>query len=229
METTENNATSSPSSTPDASLRRRSGRVVRAPRKFSHDAYPSQNGKSGPKRKRGPEVEDEDEENQAPHDEDEPHEQELSNDENNDEDDDVEDDDVDDGDGDDEPTPKPKKSKSSQNVRPKKPAMKRAKVNGDAPVVDPSALTSNAPAMKLPNRPKKTAKIVVARVQDDGLYGKISSYHWRTLVPKKRGGGVVESYANTKRRQLRSLVRATLPTMSLHTGSSATKLTMRRL
>ena len=68
-------------------------------------------------------------------------------------------------------------------------AMKRAKVNGDAPVVDPSALTSNAPAMKLPNRPKKTAKIVVARVQDDGLYGKISSYHWRTLVPKKRGGG----------------------------------------
>ena len=197
METTENNATSSPASTPDASLRRRSGRVVRAPRKFTHDDFASQNGKSGPKRKRGPEVEDEDEENQAPHDEEEPHEQELSNDENNDEDEDAEDDDVDDGDGDgdDEPTPKPKKSKPSRNARPKKPAMKRAKVNGDAPVVDPSALTSNAPAMKLPNRPKKTAKIVVARAQDDGLYGKMSSYHWRIL--KKKRGGAVNGHANT--------------------------------
>ena len=180
METTENNATSSPSSNPDTSLRRRSGRVVRAPRKFSPDANPSQssqNGKSAPKRKRGPEVDDdEDEENEAPHGEQEPHGREASDQEDIDLEDEVEDDDDgdDDGDdGDDEPTPKPKKSKSSRNARPKKPAMKRAKVNGDAPTIEASALAPAAPAMKLPNRPKKTAKIALARVQDDGLYGKL--------------------------------------------------------
>lgn len=192
METSENNATSSPSSTPDASLRRRSGRVVRAPRKFSPDTYPSQNasqnasqnpsqnpsqnGKSAPKRKRAPDLEDEDEdeENQEP--DAEQGDGELTDEEDNDEEEEPEPED-----DDDEPTPKAKKSKSSRNSRSKKPATKRAKVNGDAPEnnINVSAPAQHAPAVKLPNRPKKTARIAVTRLQDDGLYGKRSNrvYH----------------------------------------------------
>ncbi|RYP59753.1 hypothetical protein DL769_008421 [Monosporascus sp. CRB-8-3] len=164
METSENNATSSPSPAPDASVRRRSGRVVRAPRKFSPDVYPSQNGKSASKRKRGPEAEDEDEENQAP--DDEQGDEGLT---------DGEDNNVEEEDDDGEPTPKPKKSKSSQSSQPKKPATKRAKVNGNAPAINTSAPApiSNAPAVRLPNRPKKTARIAVAKLEHDGLYAEI--------------------------------------------------------
>ncbi len=172
METSENNnATSSPSPTPDASLRRRSGRVVRAPRKFSPDVYSSQNGKSATKRKRGPDADDEDEENQAP--DGEQAEKELTDEEVNDEGEEPEEEEEEEED--DEPTPRPKKSKSksSRNPRPKKPATKRTKVNGDVPTINVDATAPNAPAVKLPNRPKKTARIAVANLRDDGLYGKI--------------------------------------------------------
>ncbi|KAI2466708.1 STAG-domain-containing protein [Annulohypoxylon bovei var. microspora] len=148
METSDNNATSSPASAPDIS-RRRSGRVVRAPQKFSPEP---QNDNSTSKRKRGPDRDEEDAENESPvEDEDE----ELSD---LDEDDEVEE----------EPASRSKKSKSKQPSRSKKPAAKRAKVNGSAPVDVVSA--SNAPAVRLPNRAKKTVRVAIAHPDGDGLY-----------------------------------------------------------
>ncbi|KAI1138576.1 STAG-domain-containing protein [Hypoxylon sp. FL0543] len=151
METSDNNATSSPASAPDNS-RRRSGRVVRAPQKFSPDP---QNDPTSSKRKRGPDRDGEDAENESPvEDEDE----ELSDPE--DEDDEVE-----------EQTSRSKKSKPKQKSRTKKPAAKRAKVNGTAPPEAASA--SLAPALKLPNRPKKTGRVAIAHPDGDGLYADV--------------------------------------------------------
>ncbi|OTA67189.1 STAG domain-containing protein [Hypoxylon sp. EC38] len=151
METSDNNATSSPASALDNS-RRRSGRVVRAPQKFSPEL---QNDNSSSKRKRGPDRDGEDVENESPvEDEDE----ELS-------DPDADDDEVD------EQTSRSKKSKPKQKHRPKKPAAKRAKVNGTAPTDAPPA--SLAPAVKLPNRPKKTARVAIAHPDGDGLYADV--------------------------------------------------------
>ncbi|KAI0012753.1 STAG-domain-containing protein [Xylariaceae sp. FL0662B] len=152
METSDNNATSSPSgssSLPDAS-RRRSGRVVRAPQKFS----PEPQNDHPSKRKRGPDHDEEDVENEEPDVEEEPSDEEDG-----------------DNDTEDEPTPKPKKSKSSQKSRSKKPAAKRTKVNGSAPSATASA--SNAPAVKLPNRPKKTVRVAIAGRNEDGLYAEV--------------------------------------------------------
>ncbi|KAI0166967.1 STAG-domain-containing protein [Hypoxylon sp. FL1284] len=155
MEASDNNATSSPASVPDNS-RRRSGRVVKAPQKFSPQPHSSQNDHSS-KRKRGQDHDEEDAENGNPDEADEDDE-ELSDP-----------DDVDD-DADDAP-PRSKKAKSKQKSRPKKPALKRAKVNGSTPVDAASA--SNAPAVKLPNRPKKNARVVIAHPDGDGLYADI--------------------------------------------------------
>lgn len=155
METSDNNATSSPASAPDNS-RRRSGRVVRAPQKFSPDPHPSQNDQATSKRKRGTDRDEEDVENESPgEDEDE----ELSD--LDDEEDEVEDD----------PASRSRRSKQSkQKSRPKKPAAKRAKVNGNAPANAVSA--SHAPAVKLPNRPKKNVRVTIAHPDGDGLYGE---------------------------------------------------------
>lgn len=157
METSDNNATSSPASVPDNS-RRRSGRVVRAPQKFSPQPNPSQNQNDQPsKRKRGPDHDDEDAENGYPEEAEEEEEEQSDPD---DEDDDAEE----------APSSRSRKTKSKQRSRPKKPAVKRAKVNGSTPVDAVSA--SNATAMKLPNRPKKTARVVIAHPDGDGLYGE---------------------------------------------------------
>ncbi|KAI2623123.1 STAG-domain-containing protein [Hypoxylon sp. NC1633] len=155
METSDNNATSSPASAPDNS-RRRSGRVVRAPQKFSPDPQASQNDNPSSKRKRGPDRDDEDEENESPGEGNE--DEELSG--PDDSDDDVE-----------EAASRSKKSKSKQISRPKKPAVKRAKVNGTTPADAVSA--SNAPAVRLPNRPKKTVRVTIAHPDGDGLYADI--------------------------------------------------------
>lgn len=154
METSDNNATSSPASIPENS-RRRSGRVVRAPQKFSPEPNSSQNEPTASKRKRGPDRDEEDAENESPAEVDD--EEELSN--PDDEDDDVE-----------ESASRSKRSKSKSKSRPKKPAMKRAKVNGSAPV--DVATASSAPAVKLPNRPKKTVRVTIAHPDGDGLYGE---------------------------------------------------------
>ncbi|KAI1411922.1 STAG-domain-containing protein [Hypoxylon sp. FL1857] len=151
METSDNNATSSPASAPDNS-RRRSGRVVRAPQKFSPEP---QNDHAPSKRKRGPDRDDENAENESPAEDDD---EELSDAE--DDDDEV-----------DEPASRSKKPKPKQKPRSKKPAAKRAKVNGTAPVE--AASTALAPAVKLPNRPKKTARVAIAHPDGDGLYADV--------------------------------------------------------
>ncbi|KAI1390734.1 STAG-domain-containing protein [Hypoxylon trugodes] len=157
METSDNNATSSPASAPDNS-RRRSGRVVRAPQKFSPEPNSSQNDQTSSKRKRGPDRDEEDAENESPVEEDD---EELSDP-----------DDEDDDNAEEDPASHSKRSKSKQQKsRPKKPAAKRAKVNGNATTDVASA--PNAPAVRLPNRPKKTVRVTIAHPDGDGLYADI--------------------------------------------------------
>lgn len=147
MESSDNNATPSPSVAETS--RRRSGRVVRAPQKFSPEVHSSQINNSRPKRKRDGESDDEDVENEAP-----------NADDDSDELSDPPDDD--DESAQEEAPVKQKKAKATS----KKPAAKRAKVNGNAP----AAL---APAIRLPNRPKKTARVAIARRDGDGLYAEV--------------------------------------------------------
>lgn len=160
METSDNNATSSPASAPASApdlSRRRSGRVVRAPQKFSPE--PQNDHSSSSKRKRGLDRDEEDAENESPVEEEE---EELSDPEEEDE-------------AEEEQTSRPKSSKSKQKSRSKKPAAKRTKVNGSAPADIVSA--SNAPAVRLPNRPKKTVRVTIAHPDGEGLYGeKLQSY-----------------------------------------------------
>ncbi|XXH00085.1 Importin subunit alpha-1 [Hypoxylon texense] len=156
METSDNNAPSSPASVPDNS-RRRSGRVVRAPQKFSPQPNQSQNDNPS-KRKRGTDHDDENGENGYPE-------------EAEDDDEELSDPDDEDDDAEEAPSSRSRKTKSKQKSRPKKPAVKRAKVNGSTPVDAVSA--SNAPAVKLPNRPKKTARVVIAHPDGDGLYADV--------------------------------------------------------
>ncbi|KAI3325034.1 hypothetical protein HD806DRAFT_553199 [Xylariaceae sp. AK1471] len=163
METSDNNASSSPAP-------RRSGRARVAPQKFSPEPNASQNDhSSSSKRKRGQDNDDNDDE--VENDEPDVFDQE---DEPTDED---QDDDADadaDADADDEPTPRPKKSRSTQKSRSKKPAAKRTKVNGNTPAAAPGPLA--VPAVKLPNRPKKTTKVTIASIaKGDGndLYSDV--------------------------------------------------------
>ncbi|CAM1508413.1 Fc.00g052610.m01.CDS01 [Cosmosporella sp. VM-42] len=123
----DNNA--SPTPDPDSTARRRSGRVVKAPTKFTPE--PTTNS-SAPKRKRA-ENDEEDVENESP----------LSDEEMSD--------DLDDESDEDHPAPRSRK-KSSQTSRAKKPAMKKPKTNGTQPA-------RPALAAGLPSRPKKSVRI----------------------------------------------------------------------
>ncbi|KAF6845350.1 mitotic cohesin complex [Colletotrichum musicola] len=109
-------ATASPE--PESSSRRRSGRVVRAPEKFSPEPG------TAPKRKRGPEPDEDDEEN--------------------DDNDLLSDATMSDGDesADERPRARPKKRNTAQANRAKKPATKRPKTNGAAPSGHSASLPS---------------------------------------------------------------------------------------
>ncbi|KAK6065762.1 STAG domain-containing protein [Seiridium cupressi] len=164
MESEDNNATPSPSA---ADARRRSGRVVRAPRKFTEDI---QNDTSS-KRKRVRDN-DEDAENQDPQDS-----LEEASDEEPAED------------SDEDPAPKQRKSKA----RTKKPAAKKPKINGSAPV---EAAASQAPAIRLPNRPKKTVRVAIARRDGDGLYGKIPAWERLRAVNTHANAAVADIFGS---------------------------------
>ncbi|KAI1180774.1 hypothetical protein F4777DRAFT_526966 [Nemania sp. FL0916] len=164
METSDNNASSSPAP-------RRSGRARNAPQKFSPEPRHSQGDHTSSKRKRAQDNEDADDDvenevleysdNDAPTDD--------GHDDNEDEDED--DGDVDE---DDEAVRRPKKSKSSQKTRSRKPAAKRTKVNGTAPSLAAGPLAASA--VKLPNRPKKAAKVApasLARRDENDLYSEV--------------------------------------------------------
>ncbi|KAI8952464.1 hypothetical protein F4801DRAFT_220171 [Xylaria longipes] len=166
METSDNNASSSPAP-------RRSGRARVAPQKFSPEPRPSQNDHAASsKRKRGQDHDDDDDaENDNDNDNDNENENEGpdASDEDAPTDDEHDDDDAD---ADDEP---PRRSrKPNQKPRSKKPAAKRAKVNGTAPGAIPGPLV--VPAVRLPNRPKKTTKVApasLARRDDNDLYSEV--------------------------------------------------------
>lgn len=151
MESSDNNATPTSSA---ADSRRRSGRVVKAPRKYSPEASQA----TASKRKRDHENDDEDGENEDP---DQPDAEDATGDDMDE-----------DQSADEDPERTPRKSKA----KPKKPAAKRAKVNGNAP----PAGTSNdapAPALRLASRPKKNVRVAIARRDGDGLYGRIYCSH----------------------------------------------------
>ncbi|KAK4203296.1 putative cohesin subunit [Triangularia verruculosa] len=150
METSDNNATGSPAPTSSA---RRSGRVSKAPSKFTPDAPVAS------KRKRAADNDDEDDdqenddaENEAPDDEE----------DNNASDDD---------DGSETATEEPRRAKKkkkapSSSARPRKPATKKPKTNGDAPSHDQIV-------GHLPSRPKKAVRLAITRPTDVGLYADI--------------------------------------------------------
>lgn len=124
-----------------SSSRRKSGRAVRAPEKFVPDAPSSQvNGNS--KRKRA-NVDDEDEENDASDDDQSEEEEEESADE---------------------------EERKARARKARKPAAKKAKVNGKAIVNGAVAHTSAAP-LKLPSRPKKGRLVAITDDDAEGLYG----------------------------------------------------------
>lgn len=157
METSDNNATSSPAPTSSA---RRSGRVTKAPAKFTPDAP------AATKRKRNGDHDDDDAENESPEDVD----------------DTSDADDANGDDGDDTATEEPrraskKKKSSSQSAKSRKPAAKKPKVNGDALAGEPLH------AAQLPSRPKKTVRIAIARGDADGLYGVYTPFARPTGSP----------------------------------------------
>ncbi len=152
METSDNTATSSPA--PTSSTARRSGRVSKAPEKFSPDAPLAS------KRKRDADQDDDDDEdveNESPH--------EGEDEEEPSPDEDAEDSAVD------EPkrASKKKRPASSQASKARKPAAKKPKINGEAAVASDAAPITHA--ARLPSRPKKVVRIDIARRDGDGLYG----------------------------------------------------------
>ncbi len=134
--------------TSNATAKRRvSGRAVRAPEKFVPDAPSSTHVKTSSKRKRGVEDTAEDVENEV-----------EEEDEDSDEDEDVEE-------SADEEEIKQTRRKAKTT---KTPVAKKAKVNGNAS-------HTSAPAVKLPNRRKKTKKVVIEDANAEGLYGERAS------------------------------------------------------
>ena len=126
---------------PDTTSRRRSGRVVRAPDKFS--PQPSHQAISKRKRDGGDEDDDDGDENDVP-------------------DLDDEDSDVIDIESDDDHEPS-RKSRKSQSKRTKKPSAKKPKINGTHPG------TSNR-TVTLPRMPKKPTRLDTGD-KGNGLYG----------------------------------------------------------
>ncbi|KAF7547308.1 hypothetical protein G7Z17_g7816 [Cylindrodendrum hubeiense] len=139
----DNNASPTPTPEADNTARRRSGRVVRAPTKFTPEAA---NQSATTKRKRD-DHDEEDVENEAPDSDDEMSEE-------------IEDDSGDD----DHPAPRSRK-KSSQTSRAKKPSSKKPKINGTQPA-------RAAHPAGLPSRPKKSVRID-AGDKGTGLFAEV--------------------------------------------------------
>ncbi|EKJ75721.1 hypothetical protein FPSE_04103 [Fusarium pseudograminearum CS3096] len=147
---------SSPAPDPDATTRRRSGRVVRAPSKFTPEPASQP---THPKRKRDDQDDEDDDgeeeeaaaENEAPDSD-----EEMSDEPDNDSDED-------------HPAPRSRK-KASQTSRAKKPSAKKPKINGSKPL-RPARVTHTAKS--LPSRPKKSVRIEDAAVKGTGLYSDL--------------------------------------------------------
>ncbi|KAI8714318.1 SCD domain-containing protein [Fusarium sp. LHS14.1] len=151
-ETMDNNATLTPTPDPDGTTRRRSGRVVRAPTKFTPEpASQSTNTKRKRDDADDDEEDEEDAENEAPDSD-----EEMSDEPDNESDED-------------HPAPRSRK-KSSQTSRAKKPSSKKPKINGSQPS-RPARVTHAAKS--LPSRPKKTVRIEEAAEKGTGLFADL--------------------------------------------------------
>lgn len=145
MEISQNDAMSSPVQA--SSTRRKSGRAVRAPQKFTPVIPASQSANANGKRKRRDDNADSEE----------------SQDESVTEE--VDESDEEEESADEEEQREQKKRSRSNN---KKPAAKKAKVNG-------ASSPASAPALKLASRPRKPTKpkkLVIKDANATGLYGK---------------------------------------------------------
>lgn len=147
MEVSENDAPTSIAT----ENRRVSQRAVRAPQKFVPDAPSSRSGNTGAKRKRGAVDTAEDVENEIEEDEESEEEEEEES-------------------ADEEEIRQTKKRAKTT----KKPAPKKAKVNGVAP-------STSAPAVRLPSRQKKPKRVVFQDANAEGLYGKCGSRRYSFL------------------------------------------------
>lgn len=147
MDISNNDVASSPVA---SGTRRKSGRATKVPQKFVPDAAPSsQAGSANSKRKRTAEEDGEGEEDASEIDEEEedsPEEAESAEEE--------------------EFQETRRKKAARPRAKAKKPAAKKAKVNGDAPHDEPLAV-------KLPAQPRKTAakRVAIADEDAEGLYG----------------------------------------------------------
>ncbi|KAF5025897.1 hypothetical protein F66182_2016 [Fusarium sp. NRRL 66182] len=185
----DNNA--SPTPDPDATTRRRSGRVVRAPAKFTPEAT-SQSTNS--KRKRGDQDDDDDDdddepenaENEAPGSD-----QEMSDEPDNESDED-------------HPAPRSRK-KASQTSRAKKHSSKKPKINGSQPL-RPARITHAAKS--LPSRPKKTVRIDDVVKNGIGLYADLFGKSGEST--KSIAGEWLKNYQNDEAVALTDLVNCIL-------------------
>lgn len=135
------------SSTPVVGGRRKSGRAVRAPEKFVPEFPSSAIRSTNAKRKRS------EEEDEGEGEDDASEEEEIDAEE--DEDDDLNEESA----GEEELKEARRKAKTA-----KKPVAKKPKING-------TASHARVPAVRLPNRPKKAKKVVLADDNAEGLYG----------------------------------------------------------
>ncbi|RGP62235.1 cohesin complex subunit sa-1 2 [Fusarium longipes] len=147
----DNNA--SPTPDPDATTRRRSGRVVRAPSKFTPEPASQP---THPKRKRDDQDDEDDGEEEAAENGTPDSDEEMTDEPDNDSDED-------------HPAPRSRK-KASQTSRAKKPSAKKPKINGSKPL-RPARVTHAAKS--LPSRPKKSVRIEDAAVKGTGLYSEL--------------------------------------------------------
>lgn len=140
-------------STPGTSAsRRKSGRAVKVPEKFIPDVPSSQAGPAGAKRKRG----EEDGENDA---------SEIEEDEE--EEDDVEEEEE-------SAAEEEIRANKRKPAKARKPAAKKAKVNG-------TSSHAEALPVRLPARPKKSKRVAIADKDAGGLYGKCASISTRAV------------------------------------------------
>lgn len=177
MEASDNLATVSPAPE-DGSRRSRSGRVVRAPSKFTPDAAPGAAGK----RKRPEDHDDDDDDDDADDDDNQGHgngenlenEPPASDSDLSDPDDDI--DDPNDQDHAAAGAARPKKRRPASSNKVKKPAAKKPKINGSTP----------AYAADLPSRPKKAARVAIVDSDGEGLYGEHRTPLMRVAHPEKQ-------------------------------------------
>lgn len=138
-------------STPSATAsRRKSGRAVKVPEKFIPDVPSSQAGPASAKRKRG---EDGDEDDASEIDDEEEEEDDIDEEEESAAEEEL-------------------RANKRKPTKARKPAAKKAKVNG-------TSSHAEAPPVRLPARPKKSKRVAIADKDAGGLYCRHANFSTR--------------------------------------------------